>query len=243
MDTKNERRKLGISIRYFVYEIVKTRIILECVMYIGDKIMLKNLKTLKDDMSYKKWTICSFIFIYKAIEYIVLVKRFVGSETRINRYALVKLHFMKSNNLNDELQVEANSQGLIIEPKELRQYFGIEYNKNLGDILQQFTEKFGKVIPEVVPDIVSEIEKTAMIRSLSNSDSEDPNKIYCTGVKRNHYGNRRSEFNADKTKLLRRALFEHFHNDMSVSFCYSADALKENDDATILRNFANNCPR
>ena len=57
--------------------------------------LLSNLKELKNDMVNKDWTICSFIFEYKEIEYIVLVKRFVGNEKRENQYALVKLHFMK----------------------------------------------------------------------------------------------------------------------------------------------------
>lgn len=36
--------------------------------------MLENLKLLKKDMERLDWTICSFIFNYKDIEYIVLVK-------------------------------------------------------------------------------------------------------------------------------------------------------------------------
>lgn len=43
--------------------------------------MLNNLKSLKDDMNAKGWTICSFTFRHKAINYIVLVKRFVGEES------------------------------------------------------------------------------------------------------------------------------------------------------------------
>ena len=39
--------------------------------------LLRNLKELKSDMVNKDWTICSFIFRYKGIEYIVLIKRFV----------------------------------------------------------------------------------------------------------------------------------------------------------------------
>jgi hypothetical protein len=58
---------------------------------IGRNFMLENLTELKNDMQAKKWTICSFIFSYKEIEYIVLVKRFVGKEVRKNKYALVKL--------------------------------------------------------------------------------------------------------------------------------------------------------
>ena len=75
---------------------------------------LENLKLLKEDMIKNGWTICSFIFTYKRIEYIVLVKRFVGTEKRVNKYALVKLHFIKSKNLDDDLQVEANSSVYII---------------------------------------------------------------------------------------------------------------------------------
>lgn len=201
-------------------------------------ILLTHLKELKDDMVNKDWTICSFIFRYKGIQYIVLVKRFVGTEQRVNEYALVKLHFMKYNNINDDMQVEANSSRLIIEAKKLREYFGIEYTDNLGDILQQFTERLGNVIPKNVPECISDIERIAMVRSLSRSDSEDPNKIYCNKVKRNSNGGQRSVFNADKTKLLRAPLFEYFRNEPNISFCYYADPVMENDDATILRNFS-----
>lgn len=199
---------------------------------------LSNLKELKDSMVEKKWTICSFIFKYKSIEYIVLVKRFVGTEKRVNEYALVKIHFMKRNNLTDELECEANSKRLLIDAKSLRKYFNIEYQNNLGDILNQFTEQFGKAIPKDVPTNVSDEEKTAMVQSLSKSDSEDPNKIYCYKIRRNPNGNKRSEFNSDKTKILRPKLFKHFINETTVSFCYSDDQSKEKDDSTILVNFS-----
>ena len=196
------------------------------------------LRQLKEDMRNKGWTICSFLFKYKKIEYIVLVKRFVGTEKRIDKYALVKLHFMKANNLSDELQVEANVKKLIVDPKKLREYFGIEYRENLGNILQQFTENLGRVIPTKMSENSSKMEKSAMVRSLSKSDSEDPNKIYCNKVRRNRDGGQRSEFNSDKTRLLRPMLFREFCNDKSISFCYYADKEMENDDATIIRNFS-----
>lgn len=200
--------------------------------------LLENLRQLKEDMRNKGWTICSFLFKYKKIEYIVLVKRFVGTEKRIDKYALVKLHFMKANNLSDELQVEANVKKLIVDPKKLREYFGIEYRENLGNILQQFTENLGRVIPTKMSENSSKMEKSAMVRSLSKSDSEDPNKIYINKVRRNRDGGQRSEFNSDKTRLLRPMLFREFCNDKSISFCYYADKEMENDDATIIRNFS-----
>lgn len=200
--------------------------------------LLSNLEELENDMIKEDWTICSFLFQYKGTEYIVLVKRFVGSEKRKNPRALVKLHFMKSNNLEDDLQVEASSYYLLIDAKTLREYFGIEYKENLGDILQQFTERLGKVIPKEVSDHPSPIETKVMLYSLSKSDSEDPNKIYCNKVRRNPNGGKRTAFNSDKTKLLRPCLFAHFRNEPNVSFCYYADRSMESDDATILINFA-----
>jgi len=205
--------------------------------------MLDNLTLLKDDMVKQNWTICSFLFFYNNVEYIVLVKRFVGTEQRVSEFALVKLHFMKVSNLNDDLHVEANRIRLIIEPDDLRNYFGIINRTNNGDILQQFTERLGNAIPTTVASNISSAEKNAMVHSLSKSDSEDPRKIYCTGVRRNPSDSSRSDFNADKTKLLRPSLFKHFENDNKISFCYSIDENKENDDAIVLKKFASNSPK
>lgn len=200
--------------------------------------MLKNLKLLMADMKSKGWTICSFIFRYKNINYIMLVKRFVGTINRIDNYALVKLEFMKEMDLTDSLEVEANSKRLIIDVKSLREFFGIEYSCNLGNIINQFSDKLGKSIPINIKKDVTDIEKQAMVRSLSISDSEDPEKVFCTMIRRNPQGKKRSEFNSDKTKLLRNKLFECFKDDESISFCYSKEREKERDDNTILKNFS-----
>ena len=183
--------------------------------------MLEKLKSLKEDMKNNRWTICSFIFNYKNKNYIVLVKRYVGSVKRISKYALVKLEFMKENDLTDLLEVEANSSKLIIDAETLREYFGIEYSNNLGDIINQFSHQLGDSIPTNINTNISDIEK-----------------IYCTMVRRNPEGKKRSEFNSDKTKLLRNDLFKYFKDDESISFCYSKDPEKENNDPTILKNFS-----
>ena len=193
-------------------------------------------------MKEKGWTICSFVFIYKKVEYIVLVKRFVGREQRVEKYSLVKLHFMRSDDLSHELQVEANSQRLFVNAKTLREFFRIEYVSNLGSILHQFTEQLGRSIPPVVPapSDISRTEENAMVYSLSRSDAEDPNKIYCTHVKRNPNNGERSLFNSDKTKLLRPLLYDKLQNERHISFCYSVDKDRERTDSEILKHFAKN---
>lgn len=200
--------------------------------------MLSNLKLLNDDMKNKGWIITSFTFRYKTVNYIVLVKRFLSEEKKGNKYSLVKLEFMKENNLEDSLLVEANSKQIFVDAKIFREYFGIAYVPNLGDIFNQFYGIFGKSIPSTIKIVNTDFEKTAMVKSLSISDSEDPTKIYCTNVRRNPEGQKRSVFNSDKTKILRPRLYEYFKDEESISFCYSNDECKNNDDATILKNFS-----
>lgn len=200
--------------------------------------MLSNLKLLNDDMKNKGWIITSFTFRYKTINYIVLVKRFLSEEKRENKYSLVKLEFMKENDLEDSLLVEANSKQIFVDAKNFRKYFGIAYVPNLGDIFKQFYGIFGKSIPSTIKIVNTDVEKKAMVKSLSISDSEDPTKIYCTNVRRNPEGQKRSVFNSDKTKILRPRLYEYFKDEESISFCYSNDECKNNDDATILKNFS-----
>lgn len=180
-------------------------------------------------------------FEFNGAEYIVLVNRFVGNTIRENKYAVVKLNFMKCDNLKDELPVEASIKQLFIDAKTLREYFGIKYSKNLGNILNQFTYRLGQSVPKTMPDMktLTDFEKGAIVRSLSISDSEDPNKIYCIGVRRNPEGKFRSEFNSDKTKVLRKTLYDKFADDHSISFCYSADQTKEKRDEIIYKLFAN----
>lgn len=201
--------------------------------------MLSTFKQLKEDMEKNEWTITSFLFTYKSIKYVVLVRRFIDNVKKRDPYALVKLDFFKANDLSCTLSAEANSTRILIDARTLREYFGIEYSENLGDILIQFYKRFGEFIPDSVPLQFSKLEIGLMIKSLSKSDSEDPNKLYCYKVRRNPKGQMRSFFNADKTKLLREPLFNYFKDDKTISFCYSADQNDENDDATILYNFSN----
>lgn len=200
--------------------------------------VLSNLKALRDDMKKQGWTISSFIFVYKKIEYVVLVKLFEDKDKKKNKYALVKLCFLRHGNTNDMLEVEANSYGLIVEVKTLIEYFNIEFKENIADIMAQFCARLAGYIPSVVLDNISEIQKIAMVKSLSISDSQSPDKIYCTKIKRNPKGYNRTVFNSNKTRILRPTLYDIFKDDSSVSFCYDSSAAKENDDSTILKNFA-----
>lgn len=200
--------------------------------------MLENLKLLKVDMEKHDWVITSFLFFYKSIKYIVLAKRFLRKEAKKNPYALLEIEFMQSDNFSNHLVCEANSRQLFMDVKAVREYFGIEYAVNLGDILKEFTKLFGQYVPAHVGREITDLEKKAMVRSLSLSDSEDPNRIYCMSVKRNADGKKRSKHNANKTRILRNALYEKFKDDETISFCFSSNLEDERSEKEILEGFA-----
>ena len=191
---------------------------------------------LKNDMKAKDWTISSFIFVYKNIKYVVLVKRFIDPIKRVKPYALVQLEFMKYNNPQDNYVVEANSNSLLDEIKSIRKYFGIAYGPNMGQLMKQFAQTLNKVVPTQVPNHYDETQLKCLNYSLSQSDSEDPTKIYCYGTIMNPVGKQRSPFNSDKTKLNRPALFQKLGGDPRRSFCYSNDPQKKKSDAEIIAN-------
>ncbi len=203
---------------------------------------LNNLKVLKEDMEKHGWVISSFLFEYKNIRYVVLVKLYVKDEVK-PKYALLKLHFMRENDFHYNLEVPANVNIIMTDAKTLREFFGIAFSNNLGNKLYQFSENLGKHIPTKVKRTIIDSEKKAMVYSLSNSDAEDPNKIYCFKVRRNPIRPdetfaKRSPFNDNKTRLLRRDLYQKLGADNTLSFCYSRNPLDEKNDETIILNWA-----
>ncbi|VEU73187.1 Uncharacterised protein (plasmid) [Mycoplasmopsis gallopavonis] len=199
---------------------------------------LENLKKLKLDMEEKERLISSFIFKYKEIKYIVLVERFTEEKQKKNKFALLKLNFIDDS--EKELVCEANSCCLLLEAREIREYFKIEYKENIGDILRQFSKYFGSKIPTKMKENheCSDEERVAIVKKMSNKDSEDPNKKYCIGIRRNPKGQKRSIYNSEKTYILREKLYTWFEKDNTISFCYSKVKEEEKTDKEIIENFA-----
>lgn len=202
-----------------------------------DTPVFANLKLLKADMEEKGWIIEAFSFRYKSTNYIAIAKRYLENEERLE-YALLKIEFLEANNLEKTLTLPANSYGFIAHPKIIREYFGIVYQKNVQDLMQQFNRTFSLFIPSKVQIGKSALFKEVMIRSLSKNDSEDPTKIYCFNVKRNPDNGRRSIFNDNKSRILRPSLYDKLGIDTNLSFCYSNDKNEECSDSEILIKYA-----
>jgi|TARA_R110002033_G_scaffold87544_3_gene137603 hypothetical protein len=200
--------------------------------------VFENFKLLKMDMIDKGWVIEAFPFNYKNCDYIVLSKLYQDGEKK-DKYALMKVDILESNNIDNRITVPVNTSGFLIKAQLLRKFFNIDYAENLGDILSQFNEYFAYFIPTHVNLGKPQELIDVMIGSLSKSDSEDPNKLYCHNVRRNPEGQKRTPFNDNKTRLLRSTLYETFKSDPSISFCYSTDINHEETDVKIIAKFTN----
>ena len=208
---------------------------------------LENLHALKADMEKNGWVIDSFKFHFKKVDYIVLVILYAPDEPR-PQFALLQLDFLDVRNFEHHLLVPANAGGLMIDAKELRLFFGIRYKENLGDILEQFSFELGGYIPPAVNAQKSQTEKDAVVHTLSKRDGDDPGRIYCYAVKRNSTvrdkltgivrQQRRSPYNDNKTRVLRRTLYNRLGGDDTLSFCYSDDPSKNRTDEEIISSWA-----
>ena len=203
---------------------------------------LDNLKLLKKDMQDKGWIISSFCFDYENRGYIALVILYQPNEPK-HEYGLLKIDFLREENMDQHLLVEANVKGLLGNAREIREFFGIEYGDDIGDRLKAFYKHLGGFVPVEIPANITEIQREAMVVSLSHYDKEDANRIYCYKVRRNPKredgtNGQRSSFNDNKTRLLRPRLYEKLKDDPSISFCYSDDPTMEKSDEEIISNLS-----
>jgi hypothetical protein len=211
---------------------------------------LQNLRFLRADMQRKGWTIDSFRFPFREVNYIVLAILYSPEEAK-EKYALLKLDFLHPENFKYHLLVPANSNGLMADAMELRIFFRIPPDyEHLGDALRTLTRELGYCTPTKVNTEKSQTEKKAIVYKISDENSDDAEKLYCFAVKRNPVlwdkeANtprqlKRSANNDRKTQFLRPTLYEKLEKDDTLSFCYSNDPEMDYPDEVIIDNWLKN---
>lgn len=91
-----------------------------------------NLKELKTDMEDKGWSIESFLFHYKEVQYVVLVKLYDEQKEKKPQYALVKMEFVDEN--NNSITIPTNSRGFMnefVSIATIRNFFVLNIKKIL----------------------------------------------------------------------------------------------------------------
>lgn len=206
---------------------------------------LENLKVLRNDMIDNEKAVIVFRFIYKQIAYIIAVCLLTEEDRKKKEaeYALVRLCFMKADNINDFLDCYANSVKITAGMTELRNFLGVEYQENGVAWINGFLEFLGKNIPTVVPT-PNEFEQKAIISTVCRHENRDPNRIYRNYMFRNGKENgkqkHRTEYNGQLASMRFPMLYPRFRNDKTISFAFTDNIETEKSEEEILLNFEQN---
>lgn len=203
--------------------------------------LMPNLSLLRANMIQENWRITAFNFSYNQIHYTVTVQ--VINPIPKNTFWRVILTFYDLS-ANRILTVQANDFGLDITSLKFIDFFKIKTNQELSrTTMRQIFESFYQHLQTYIPvrvETLDSSQKSIVVKALDKHDSSKG--IYCFGVKRNPIINGmqtyRSIYNDNKTRLLRKDVYDTFGDDKTISFCYSEDSSKENTLSEILYNFA-----
>lgn len=203
---------------------------------------LENLRSLREELAQRGWVLTCFEFTFNNQTYFTLARRYIPPETP-PEYSLLELTFIDQGDHARRFTAPANTQRIQATARQIREYFGIEWSSNLGDAIAHFLELLGYSIPRHIPTTLSVEQENAVLIQLHRSNSEDPRKRYCFSVRRNPERadgslGQRSDFNSQKTEMLRPELFACLQADRNISFCYSTDPEDERTDTQILADFS-----
>lgn len=203
--------------------------------------IINNIGALKQNLRENGWHMTAFEFQYKRIEYDVLFEDLDNLKKK-ERKASVRLTFIDTFQPNRIYSVEANQYQMFFTPKEFREYFGIKYSPNLGDVFKQFYDRFIDFVPAAANEHLNDRQNNEIDRALAQNGTRDPNAIYCYDARRlgKRDGNQmhRSIFISNLTKRKKPNLYAHFERETTITFFFSPDPTKELSTIEIINNFA-----
>ena len=206
---------------------------------------LENLKVLRNDMIANEKAVIVFRFTYKQIVYFVAVCLLTEEDRKKKEaeYALVRLCFMKAENINVFLDCYANSVKITAGLTELRNFLGVEYKENGIAWINGFLDFLGQIIPITVP-IPNVAEQEVIISTICRHENRDPNRIFRNYMFRNGKENgkqkHRTEYNGQLASIRFPMLYPRFRNDKTISFAFTENSEAEKSEEEILRNFEQN---
>lgn len=203
-----------------------------------ETIRFVNLPHLLNDMKRKNWIIDTFIFDYKSVEYAVILKVYSENEIKPNKFAKVKLEFVKLIGCCESIHAYADFYEVHFNTvTEFANFFGIKRGDANRDLFKDFSEIFA----ESIPSQKNEVKDTELMRLQgSRCEGNNPNAVYCYDVRRNGSSadgnpNKRSVANSNKAKSLRPTLYDRYKDDLNLSFFFSDEQSKEKTDEDIIR--------
>ena len=206
---------------------------------------LRNLRSLRENMCEREKAVVVFRFYYKESEYFVAVCLLTDQDRKKQeaKYALVRLCFIRGDDLNQYLDCYANSKGFSAGMTELRNFLGVEYQPDGIGWIRGFTQYFGEIIPDHITNMNTQ-EQLVALHTICRHEGRDPNRIYRSYIFRNGKQNgqqkHRTEYNAQLASARFFSLYPKFKQDRTISFAFTDDPTLEKSEDEILRNFERN---
>lgn len=206
---------------------------------------LRKLRLLRENMCEKEKAVVVFHFCYKKSEYFVAVCLLTDQDRKKQeaKYALVRLCFIRGDDLNQYLDCYANSKGFSAGLTELRNFLGVEYQPDGIGWIRGFTQHFGKIIQDNIPNMNTQEQRVA-VHTICRHEGRDPNRIYRSYIFRNGKQNgqqkHRTEYNGQLASARFFSLYPKFKQDRTISFAFTDDPALEKSEDEILRNFERN---
>lgn len=209
----------------------------------------ENLKKHISEMKSSERTFSGFEFRYKKFDCIGILS-IVESDLETSKYGIAKIYVYKNQDLDNCLVVYPSWTDMSISPNitAFYNFFEIETSYN-GDHFKELKANFMSntdlfIPPNFQSNLAPAIER-ASIHTLISNDPVDPNKRYCIGLKLNgnkKNGNRkkRTDYNDEKSRHLKKRLYAIVGEHKEISFNYSKNIKEEKDDWEILRRFVEN---
>ena len=207
---------------------------------------LSNLKELRSDMQSKEKAVTVFRFKYKQKEYFVAVCLLTDEDRKkqVADFALVRLCFMRADNIEMYLDCYANSKDITAGITQLRYFLDVEYQEDGFEWLNSFLSYLGKHIPTKVCDNHDENEKAAVLHTICRHEKRNPARIYRHHMFRNGKENgkqkHRTEYNGQLAAFRFPNLYPKFKTDTEISFAFTENPIEEKSETEILDNFERN---
>lgn len=200
------------------------------------EIRFKNLPKLLSSMKYKGWIIDSFLFRYKQVDYVVILKTYSDEEIKPIKYAVAKLEFIERANTKNSICAYADFFEVhFTSTSDFCNFFRINSEDANRNLFVDFSEIFSNFIPQE-----KNVEKPVDVNVLQGSRCEgtNPNAIFCYDVRRNGSRdgvlNQRSIENSNKAQTLRPTLYYMYKEDKNYSFFFSPNQAEERTDEEII---------
>ena len=192
---------------------------------------LSNFNVLKSNLKHLNRLVSVLKFEYNGITCYMV---FHVLNKPIDGIWSIELTFHNPKDKTYDFECYANQQRMSFEFYQFANFFHIAKSDGTHKVqlVQNFYSYLNDTMDTNIPERYSHVAAQYMYNCISHNDQDDNQKIYITHVKRNREGQKRTDYNSDKTAALYPDIYNEFRDHPNISFCFSD---KKEDECTLIQ--------